>query len=423
MRRLLVIALMLTTSVSFAQFENYFQDKTLRLDYYHSGNAEEDHYTFDGLIEEPYWGGSKTKLVDYFQYGKYYLKVYSVKDDSLIYSRGFSTLFGEWQTTAESDRFPRTFSETVVFPYPNDSVRVELYTRNWDGVFEKKFEHIVDPNDRYIKKDRRFDYSSFKVKYNGDPANKVDIVILPEGYTQEEMGKFISDCNRFADEALKFTPFEENKDKFNIWGVLAPSVESGTDIPIDTVWKNTILNSSFYTFESERYLMTSDNKSVRDLAANAPYDQIYILVNTDKYGGGGIYNHYNVSVMQNGQSAQIIIHEFGHGFAGLADEYYNSSTGYDDDFYNLEIEPYEANITTLVEFDLKWKSMVDDKTPIPTPEKKKYLDKVGVFEGGGYMSKGVYRPMHDCLMKSFNDDVFCPVCDKAIQDMIDFYTE
>lgn len=405
-----------------AQFDRFFYNKTLRMDYYHSGNDKEDFYSFDALIEEPYWGGSQTKLVDTFGYGKYYLKIFSLRNDSLIYSRGYSTLFGEWQTTLEAKEIWRTFSETVVFPYPKDSVRVELYGRNWGGVFEKKFEYPVDPNNPYIRKEGSLKYPYFQAKNSGDPANKVDIVILPEGYSKEEMGKFISDCNRFADEVFKFSPYSENENKFNVWGILAPSVGSGPDIPLDTVWNNTIMNSSFYTFGSERYLMTTDNKSVRDLAANAPYDQIYILVNTDKYGGGAIFNHYNVSVMQNGKSAQIIIHEFGHGFAALADEYYNSETGYDE-FYNLEIEPYEANLTTLINFDSKWKSMVAKKTPIPTPDKKKFRDKVGVFEGGGYVGKGVYRPMHDCLMKSFDDDIFCPVCSKAIQDMIDFYTE
>ena len=407
---------------AFAQFDAYFIDKTLRMDYYHSGNHDEDFYSFDEIIDEPFWGGSKTKLIDTFEYGKYYLKVFSLNNDSLIYSRGYSTLFGEWQTTAESKEIWRTFSETVVFPYPKDSVRVELYSRNWDGRFEKKFEYIINPDNPYIKRGRRLVYPTFGAKNSGDPSKKVDIVILPEGYTQHEMGKFIEDCNRFAKDVFTFSPFKENSNKFNVWGVLAPSVDSGPDIPLDTVWNNTILNSGFYTFESERYLMTTDNKSVRDLAANAPYDQIYILVNTDKYGGGAIFNHYNVSVMENGSSAQIIVHEFGHGFAALADEYYNSSTGYDE-FYNLEIEPYEANITTLVDFDSKWKSMVKKKTPVPTPDKKKYLDKVGVFEGGGYMAKGVYRPMHDCLMKSFDGDKFCPVCSGAIQKMIDFYAE
>lgn len=406
----------------FSQFDTYFHDKTLRLDYYHTGNNAENYMTYDELREEPFWGGSKVQLIDDFNYGKYYLKIYSLLNDSLIYSRGYSTLFGEWQTTAEAKKMWRTFSETVVFPYPKDSIRLELHARNWEGQFEKTFERIIYPENLYIIKERRLEFPAFEVQNMGDSDKKIDVVILPEGYTKDEMGKFITDCNTFKNGILSFSPFMENSDKFNIWGVLAPSEESGTDIPMDTVWKKTILNSSFYTFESERYLMTTDNKSVRDLASNAPYDQIYILVNSDKYGGGAIFNHYNVSVMQNGKSASIIVHEFGHGFAALADEYYSSSTGYDV-YYNLDIEPYEANITTMVDFDSKWKSMVDKKTPVPTPNKQKFYDKVGAFEGGGYIDKGMYRPMYDCLMKSFDGDLFCPVCVETMQKMIDFYSE
>jgi hypothetical protein len=348
--------------------------------------------------------------------------VYNDKANELIYSRGYSTLFGEWQTTNEAMETWRSISESIVFPFPKDISRVEFFSRNWEGKFEKKFEYTVDPANYFIKLDRTLVYPAFDVMVNGDQANKVDIVILPEGYTEEEMGKFIEDCNTFKKGLFFFSPFSENKEKFNIRAVLAPSQDLGADIPADTIWKNTILNSSFYTFDSERYLMTYDNKSVRALAANAPYDQIYILVNTDKYGGGAIYNHYNLSVMKHGFSAKIIVHEFGHGFAGLGDEYYESSTGYNE-FYNLQAEPWEPNLTTLVDFDSKWKYMLKKKTPIPTPNEEKYIEKIGVFEGGGYEAKGVYRPKVDCLMKTFDGDVFCPVCSESIQKMIDFYTK
>ena len=250
----------------------------------------------------------------------------------------------------------------------------------------------------------------------------MDIVILPEGYSKEEMGIFVEDCKKFANDFFAFSPYSENTDRFNIRAVLAPSNESGVDIPADTIWKSTILNSGYYTFDSERYLMTFDNKSVRDLAANAPYDQIYILVNSKKYGGGAIYNYYNVSVNSNSKSDKILIHEFGHGFAGLADEYYNSSTSYGE-FYNLKIEPWEPNITTLVDFESKWKYLVKKRIPVPTPETEKFIKRIGVFEGGGYEPKGMYRPMQDCMMKTFDGNIFCPVCEEAIQKMIDFYSE
>ncbi len=415
MRYIFILGLISISLSGISQFNNFFLDKTLRMDYYHSGDSDSEAYYFDELIEEPYWGGSKVNLVDTFEYGKYYMKVFNNSNDSLLYSRGYSSLFGEWQTTDEAKLTQRAFSEAVVFPFPKQKIDVVLYSRNWDDVFEEKFRYTVDPENYFIKKDRRLVYPSFKVYSSGNPATSVDIVILPDGYSNEEMGLFIDDCRAFADGLF----YDANRDKFNIIGILAPSDDSGNDIPADNIWKRTLLNTSFYTFDSERYCMTMDNKSVRDLAANAPYDQIYILVNNKKYGGGAIYNYYNVSVNSNAKAAQIFIHELGHGFAGLADEYYTSSTSYND-FYNLETEPWEPNITTLVDFDSKWKGMLKKRTPVPTPDTEKYGKKVGVFEGGGYVAKGVYRPMHDCLMNSFNGDEFCPVCTRSIQNMINF---
>ncbi len=422
MKYLILLFLIVSTLIVNAQFEKYFHDKTLRIDYYHSGNNETEFYTFSQLLEEPYWGGSKVNLVDTFNYGKYYFKVFDIKTDSLLYSRGYSTLFGEWQTTDEAKTTSRSLMETVVMPFPKDDVRVEFYSRNKKGIFKKKFEYNVDVDSYFIKPERNLEYPAFDVHISGDPAKKIDIVILPEGYSKNELGLFINDCQKFANLLFSFSPYTENKDKFNIRAVLAASEESGNDIPGDSVWKKTLMNTRFYTFDSERYCMTMDNKSVRDLAANAPYDQIYILVNNEKYGGGAIYNYYSVSVNSNILASKIFVHEFGHGFAGLGDEYYNSPTSYND-FYPLDVEPWEPNITTLVNFDSKWKHLLKKKTPIPTPPKKKYLDKPGVFEGGGYVAKGVYRPAYDCLMKSFKGNKFCEACTEAIQKMIDFYSK
>ena len=422
MKKIFLFALMLLTLGVQAEFDRYFYNKTLRLDYYHCGNDTSESYAFDELIQEPYWGGSHVNLVDTMGYGNYYVKVFNVKNDSLLYSRGYSTLFREWQTTAEAKHTNRCFSETVTLPYPKENVRVELYSRDWNGVFHKKFSYVVDTGNYFIKHDRRLVYPAFDVQVKGDPAHEVDVVILPEGYTEAEIGKFIYDCRNFVKAFFTFAPYTQNEDKFNFWAVLAPSKQDGTDIPADHVWRSTILNTSYFTFNSERYLMTLDDKSVRDLAGNAPYDQIYILVNSKKYGGGAIFNYYNVAVNSNMSSAKIIIHEFGHGFAGLADEYYNDPTAYGK-FYNLNVEPWEPNITTLKHFDKKWKDMVKPGTPIPTPAKKKYRNTVGAFEGGGYQPKGMYRPMQDCLMKTFKGDKFCPVCRRAIQQMIDFYTK
>jgi len=422
MKHFLFFVLCFATLSVQAQFNRYFENKTLRLDYYHSGNDTNEVYTLDELIKEPYWGGSHVNLVDTMNYGDYYVKMFNVKNDSLLYSRGYSTLFREWQTTPEAKKENRTFSETVVMPFPKEKVRIELYSRDWNGVFHKKFSCEVDTGRSLIRHDHRLVYPSFDVQVKGDPAQKVDVVILPEGYSSAQMGEFINDCQQFVKDFFTVAPYSNNQDQFNFRAILAPSEQSGADIPPDGIWKNTILNASYYTFDSERYLMTTDNKSVRDLAANAPYDQIYILVNSPKYGGGAIYNDYCVAVNSNKQSAKILIHEFGHGFAGLADEYYNDTTTYGA-FYNLKIEPWEPNVTTLKDFGRKWKHLVKKGTPIPTPAVKEYLHTVGAFEGAGYEPKGMYRSSQDCLMKTFDGNTFCPACQEAIQKMIDFYTK
>jgi hypothetical protein len=403
-------------------FDDYFEDKTLRLDYFHSGNSESDFYSFDELIEEPFWGGSKVNLIDKFNYGKYKIEVYDEASNTLIYSRGYSTLFNEWQTTEEAKQTMKTFSETVVFPFPKYPVIVKFYAANRKNEWIKKFEYPVDPENYFIKKERTYKFETFDVIVSGEPSLKIDIAFIPDGYTAEEMELFRKDSEKFARYLFNSTPFKENKDKFNIRGVLAPSKESGSDIPAENIWKNTILNSTFYTFGTERYLMTSDNKTLRHVASNVPYDQIYIIVNSDKYGGGAIYNHYSLCVNRNPVEEFVFVHEFGHGFASLADEYWTSDVAYQD-FYPLDVEPTDPNLTTLVNFDSKWKDLVEDGTPIPTPDTDEYKNKVGAFEGGGYMEKGIYRPSADCTMKSAKVDNFCPVCKRAIQEMIEFYSE
>ncbi len=403
-------------------FDDYFLDKTLRLDYYHTGNKESDSYSFDELIEEPYWGGSKINLIDTLNLGRYEFIVHDQNSGKVIYSKGYSTLFNEWQTTEEAKHTTRTFSETVTFPFPITPVKVEFYSRNKLNELVKKFENEIDPENYFIKTERKELFDTIDVVTSGDPAVKVDIVIIPDGYTKDEMEKFKTDCERFAGYLFNCSPYKENKEKFNIRGVLAPSKDSGTDIPADDVWKNTIVNTTFYTFDLERYLMTTDNKTLRNIASNVPYDQIYILVNSDKYGGGSIYNLYSVCTSDNKYGEFVFTHEFSHGFAFLADEYYTSDVAYQD-FYSLDVEPLESNITTLVNFKSKWKDLVDENTPIPTPTTSEYENKVGAFEGGGYVERGVYRPMQDCTMKSIVIDKFCPVCKRAIQNMINFYTK
>jgi len=423
MYKLATIILFLFTSLfSFASYDQYFTANTMRIDYIHAGDHNSEHYYVKQIKKEPFWGGSNTHLIDTFKYGSYFFEVYDEATSVLLYSRGYSSLFKEWQTTAEAQTMEKAFYEGVVFPFPKNKVVVKWYSRSKRGQFEKQLELLVDPENYFINPTLDKAYPVYTALHTGESREKVDIVILPDGYTKEEMDLFKSDCDKFTNELFAYLPYSNYKNHFNIVGVLAPSEDSGNDIPAENIWKNTQLNTSFYTFDSDRYCMTEDYKSVRDLAANVPYDQIYILVNNEKYGGGAIYNFYNVSVNSNAKAGQIFIHELGHGFAGLADEYYTSSTSYND-FYNLDIEPWEPNITTLIDFDSKWKSLLAEGTPIPTPATDDFKGHLGVYEGGGYVAKGVYRPRQDCLMKTFNDTIFCGACEQAIIKMIQFYTE
>ena len=420
----LLLLLLLSTSFlkANAQYDVYFTNQQLRIDYYIFGNADTCYYALDKYVKESVWGGTRNNLVDSLGYGDYFVEVLLQDSDIVIYSRGYCNLFGEWQTTIEAETTTKGFNESVIVPYPKETVDVVFYLRNYDGIFVEMMRLTVDPNDYFIQDTPTPPYSILNVHGNYAPEKAVDIVILPDGYSKEEMGKFVLDCNFFKECLFSYEPYASYQDRFNIRAVMAPSQDSGITIPAEDIWKNTAVGCSFYTFDSERYCMSTNNQAIRNLAGLVPYDQIYILANTSKYGGGGIYNFYCVSSTDDNLSSDVIIHEFGHGFAGLSDEYYYDSNSYES-YYNLSIEPWEPNITTLVDFDSKWKDMLKKKTPVPTPEDNKYINEVGVFEGGGYEPKGMYRPKMDCLMKTFQGDKFCEVCHKAIERMILYYSE
>lgn len=405
-----------------AQYDSLFTHRSLRIDYAHAGTNLNEWLALEGMAEEAFWGGSTTNLIDTMRYGKYFFEVFDSTSRQCIYSRGFSSLFGEWQTTAEAKNISRSFSESVIMPFPKKAVQIVLYSRLFSGVWDTIFQLHINPADYFIHPVKKPKWPVFDVFGTADAAHAVDIVILPDGYTMEELGKFIDDSRRLAESLFAFEPYKQMQNRFRIRAVLAPSSESGISVPADHHWPETLLSSSFYTFDSERYCMTYDNKAVRDLAGQVPYDQIYILANTAKYGGGGIFNFYSLSASGNTLSSKIIVHEFGHAFAGLGDEYYDSSTSYND-FYNLEVEPWEPNLTTMVDFDSKWKSLMEASTPIPTPAVDSMKNVLGVYEGGGYVSHGVYRPKMDCLMHTFQGDVFCEACNTSIIKMIHFYSD
>lgn len=420
-RTILTLLFALIVTSSYAQFNKYFEPKSLRMDYFHCGNSVSEDIFFKELIEEPYWAGNQTNLVDDKEYGNQILKVYDAATGELIYSQGYCTLFTEWQSTIEASKIKKCYPEAVVMPWPKVPVRIEISSRDRkSNEWIKKFEYNHDPSTYWVRKTDPSD-ETFDVIYNGPAAKKVDIVLLSEGYT--DRAKFESDCRRFGEEMFKYEPFKSRRGDFNIRGVWRVSSDSGTSLPGEHIWKESALNSQFYTFDSERYLMIDDLQKVRDMAANAPYDLIYVLADTKKYGGGGVYNFYGISAAGNPSFAgKIYIHEFGHLFLGLGDEYVGTSST--DDMYSKTAEPWEANLTTLVDFDKKeWKKMLPAGTKIPTEDTDKNDGVLGVYEGGGYQSKGIYRPWRNCLMRVLSVDEFCPVCSKAINQMIDKYVK
>ena len=423
MKKTLLFLLVFLPCMAFAQFDEWFTEASLRVDYTLTGNNKTTSFALKELIREPYWSGSTTNLIDNLEFGNYIVKVFEPGTDHLLFSKGYQNLYGEWQTTDEANKVTKTFEESVVVPFPKKTVEVAFFRKDWDDNLIEGMRLTVNPDDYFIRAANNLNMPVYDAWIgNADITKAVDIVILPEGYTQAEMGKFVKDCDFFVESLFSFAPYDRYKNGFNVRGVMAPSQESGCTEPGAKIYRNTAMRFSYWTFDSERYCMSIDNRDIRDLAGQVPYDQIYVLVNSKKYGGGGIYNFYCSSAVSNSFSGDIIIHEFGHGFAGLADEYYMDETSYGD-FYNNDVEPWEPNITTLVNFDAKWKDMMDKKTPVPTPREKKYEHTIGVFEGGGYEAEGIYSPHMDCLMKTFKGHVFCPVCQRAIERMILYYTE
>jgi hypothetical protein len=402
-------------------FENYFSDKVLRFDFMLAGNYQKTLVYPMGMKEEPFWAGSPVKLKDPFGYGNFIYELYDSTSNELIYSRGFCTLFQEWQTTAEARTTERSFYEVATMPFPKKSVRFVLKIRERNGSFSKLYETDINPHDYYIRIEKPRDAATDKIVYSGDPHKCVDLAFIAEGYKANEMDKFRGDVKKMADVLFSEAPFNQYRDKINIWAVEAVSEDSGTDIPGERIYESTALNSGFYTFGLDRYLTTQDIKSVNDFAAEVPHDHIIVLINSKRYGGGGVYNYYTGTTVDHDLSPRVFIHELGHGFAGLADEYYSSEVAYDN-FYPLDVEPWEPNITTLVNFDSKWKSRIAKETPVPTPPEEKYRNVLGLFEGGGYSAKGIFRPEMDCRMKSNSPKGYCTVCSEAVKKMIEFYT-
>ena len=405
------------------RFDEYFLNKTLRIDYFLAGNNAEENVFLREMKEEPYYGGPHNDLVSLKNTGTYRYILSDSASGKMLFAKGFCSLFQEWRGTPEATKIRRAFPMVAVMPFPKKTMNFSIEKRSYEtGLFEKIFEMRVRPDDYFILKDSIHRLKVEKLQNSGDPSDHVDVAFLAEGYTETEMSKFLEDARSMCDYFMSVEPYNGFRDKFNFYAIMSPSDESGVTIPGKELYVNTSIHSSFYTFDMDRYLTSFDTKDIYDIAANVPYDAIFVLVNSKRYGGGGFYNHYCEGTVDNQYSKIVAIHEFGHSFAGLADEYYNAEVTYSD-FYNLKVEPWEPNITTNVDFASKWKAMIPDSIPIPTPRVQKYKDVTGMFEGGGYLGKGVYSPGMDCRMSSNEAKGFCPVCQKAIIKMIKYYTE
>lgn len=407
---LCILCLFMSANVNAQDFNTAFSDSTLRIDYIFSGNANQQHIAVDQLNVMPLWYGKKQRLPELPMEGNGQITVRDHHTKRILYRNSFSTLFQEWLTYDEAKHTSRAFENVFLVPMPKDTVDVTVTLNDNRRETMTQLTHTVAPCDILIKHIGERNRTSFETLQTAqDTSRCIHIAFLAEGYRTDEMDIFLKDAAEATGALFAHEPFKAMRNRFNIIAVKAPSADSGTSEPSKGVWKNTALHSHFDTFYSNRYLTTLRLKAVHDCLAGLPYEHIIILVNTHRYGGGGILNSYNLSMTHHPSFKPVVVHEFGHSFAGLADEY-----AYDFEeipMYPPDIEPWEQNITTKVKFSDKWQDMME-KVP-----------SVGLIEGAGYSLKGIFRASHDCRMRTNDTPEFCPVCQRAIQRVIDFYTK
>ncbi|MEZ5465334.1 MAG: M64 family metallopeptidase [Lysobacteraceae bacterium] len=465
MKPIVILAALMLSSV-IAQAQTASTPRTLRVDYSHSGNALADSYAVDRVVIEPLlWPGHPSRAIDELRRGAYFFEVVDPATDAVLYSRGFSSIFGEWRTTGEARRMNRRFSESLRFPMPDKAVRIRLYARDDRNQFSQVWTTDIDPaalDVRRVPAPKTGEVVS--IRDSGPSPDKVDLLILGDGYTAAEQDKFIADAKRLSDELFKVSPFKEHADDFNVHALMAPSPQSGVARPSSGLHRWTPLGTRYDAFGSERYVLTYENEALRDIAQWASYEFIEILVNNETYGGGGIQGLYSTAAAGSEWSPYLFVHEFGHHFAGLADEYYTSSVAYETG--GQRKEPWEPNVTALRDpAQLKWRSLVKSDTPLPTPWPKaefearqqdyqkeraklrenqrpesemnalfrrekvreekllgsaEYANAVGAFEGANYEATGYYRSEANCVMFT-RTEAFCSVCAAAIEAVIDQY--
>lgn len=465
MNRILLaaLALLVTGRVAAAQ------PHTMRVDYYHTGNATEERFSVDRVVVEPLsWPGNPAKPLDDTNRGKYFFEVVDAASGRTLYSRGFASIYGEWETTDEAKKVNRTFSESLRFPVIDKPARILVKKRDAKNQFRDVWTFTVDPADKFIERGAAGVGAGalIKLHYAGDPATKLDFLILGDGYTRAERAKFVRDANRLVNILFATSPFKERQRDINVWGLCPASPQSGISRPSQGIHKRTAVGATYDAFDSERYVLTFENRTFRDIAANAPYEVVEILTNSRTYGGGGIFGLYATVAADSLWAPYIFIHEFGHHIAGLADEYYTSDVAYLPP--TERVEPWEPNVTALLDpAALKWKDLIAAGTPIPTPwpkaefeayskatqerrrairaanrpesemdalftEEQKhetallgsgpYAGKAGAFEGANYEARGQYRPQTDCIMFTRDKVPFCAVCRRAIEQIIDLYS-
>ena len=441
--------------------------RTLRVDYYHTGTATEEVFSLDRVVLEPLaFPGNPHRPIDDTNLGKYRFEVREAAGGQVLYSRGFASIFGEWQTTGEARKIHRTLHESFRFPKPDGPVSVVLSKRDARNGFEEIWTVEIDPADMFVDDSIPAGPEPIAILKGGEPASKVDLLLLGDGYTAGECGKFERDARPLADALFAVSPFRERRGDFNVWGLCPPADESGISRPSTGVHHRSPAGTTYDAFGSERYVLTFENRAFRDLAARAPYDFVEILVNNETYGGGGIFGLYGTVAVDSDFAEYVFIHEFGHHFAGLADEYYTSSVAYE--IPEERTEPWEVNATVLLDPDeLKWRELVAAGTEIPSTWPKEEFEvesraiqerrrqiraenrpeaemsalfreqqaaetvllgsaplagKVGAFEGANYAARGSYRPQIDCIMFSRNEVPFCAVCARGLEQVIDLYT-
>jgi hypothetical protein len=465
--RTLVVALLIAAPLMASRFDEVFLDKTMRVDYFHTGNRGEEIVALNRVVSDGPWAGSRTRLVDTTNLGKYYFEVIDRDTNQIIYSRGFASVFGEWETTDEAKDRPGTFHESLRFPWPKKAVQVVLKKRDKENAFQQIWSTLVDPKSRFVNPaDIQSSGKLFTVFENGPASEKVDLLVIGEGYTEAELPKFQSDLKRLLGKLFDTEPFKSRKRDFNVRGLQLPAAQSGVHRPRTRDDRRTAISTQYNIFDSERYVLTFDNRALRDAASAAPYDFLEILVNEKQYGGGGIFMDQATAAVDTGFAEYVFVHEFGHHFAGLGDEYYTSDVAYATGAAEHP-EPWEPNLTANGT-QPKWSELVDKDTPLPTPWEKepfevhqreyqaerrrlrnanvpetqmdelfrreqvwetkflgsqKYAGKAGAFEGAGYETKGLYRPEVDCIMFTRDEVGFCRVCRRAIERIIDQYSK